>query len=213
MFSFSNKLYAITDRRLSGLSITEQVSQPIAGGARLIQIRDKELSAAELFREAEASINLARESGAQIIINDRADVAYALKAHGVHLGQEDLPPQAARQLLGPDAIVGISTHTLEQVYAARSQPVSYIAFGPVFPTTTKNNADPVVGIDAVRRVKEILGDKPLVAIGGITAANAASVIFAGADAIAMIGALYDPATTISENTSQMIELLTPREHV
>jgi thiamine-phosphate pyrophosphorylase len=213
MFSFSSKVYAITDRRLSGLSITEQVSQLIAGGARLIQIRDKELSAAELFREAEASINLAQESGAQIIINDRADLAYALKAHGVHLGQEDLPPQAARQLLGPDAIVGFSTHTLEQVHAARSQPVSYIAFGPVFPTMTKKNPDPVVGVDAIRRVKEIVGDKPLVAIGGITAANAPSVISAGADAVAMIAALCGRETTISRNTSQIIQLLTPVDRV
>src|SRR3954451_5624043 len=137
MFSFSHKGYAITDSRLSRLSITDQVSQLIAGGARLIQIRDKELSAAELFREGQASISLARESGARIIINDRADLAHALKADGVHLGQDDLPPQAARQLLGPDAIVGFSTHTLEQVHAACSQPLSYIAFGPVFPTTTK----------------------------------------------------------------------------
>jgi len=213
MFSLSNKLYAITDRRLSGLSISEQVSQLIDGGARLIQIRAKELSAAELLREAEASINLARASGARIIINDRADVALALKADGVHLGQDDLPPQAARQLLGPEAIVGFSTHTLEQAIAARSQPVNYIAFGPVFPTTTKKKPDPVVGVDAISRVKEIVGDMPLVAIGGITAENAPTVLSAGADAVAMIGALCAPQGSIGQNTAKIIQILTPAERV
>jgi thiamine-phosphate pyrophosphorylase len=117
-------------------------------------------------------------------------VARIAGADGVHVGQEDLPPAACRTVLGAGALVGLSTHDLAQVSAAVREPIDYLAVGPVFPTRTKANPDPVVGLDLVRRARD-LWSGPLVAIGGITAANAAEVVRAGADGVAVISALLD----------------------
>src|SRR5437879_3913067 len=125
MFSFANKLYPITDTRLSGLSQAAQVAQLIEGGATLIQLREKYLPAREFYQEAQEALRLARSRGSRIIINDRVDIALALKADGVHLGQDDLPPVAARKLLGADAIIGFSTHSAEQARTAIAMPVDY----------------------------------------------------------------------------------------
>lgn len=184
------KLYPITDRRLSGLSHAEQVARLCEGGARLIQLREKHLTPREFYREAEDALRVARACGARVVINDRADVALALGADGVHLGQDDLPPAAARELLGERAIIGFSTHSLEQAAEAARMPVDYVAIGPVFQTSSKENPDPVVGLEGVRRVRESMGETlSLVAIGGITADRARSVLEAGADSVAVIGAL------------------------
>ncbi|HEX3559929.1 MAG TPA: thiamine phosphate synthase [Pyrinomonadaceae bacterium] len=190
------KLYAITDRRLSGLSHAEQVARLCEGGARLVQLREKHLSPREFYREAEAALRAARACGTKLIINDRADIAQALGADGVHLGQDDVPPEAARSLLGTKAVIGFSTHGLEQAVAAARLPVDYVAIGPVFATSSKENPDPCVGLEGVWRVREAVGLLPLVAIGGITPQNARSVLDAGADSVAVIGALLalaDPA--------------------
>ena len=133
------KLYPITDRRLSGLSHAEQVARLCEGGARLVQLREKHLSPREFYREAEDALRVARGRGAKLIINDRADIALALGADGVHLGQDDMPPEAARALLGEGAIIGFSTHGLEQSVAAARLPVDYVAIGPVFATSSKEN--------------------------------------------------------------------------
>ena len=184
------KLYPITDRRLSGLSHAEQVARLCAGGARLIQLREKHLSPREFYREAEEALRAARACGARVVINDRADVALALGADGVHLGQDDLPPAAARELLGERAIIGFSTHSIEQAAEAARMPLDYVAIGPVFQTSSKENPDPVVGLEGVRRVRESMrGTLSLVAIGGITADRARSVLEAGAHSVAVIGAL------------------------
>jgi thiamine-phosphate pyrophosphorylase len=188
------KLYPITDRRLSGLSHAEQVARLIEGGATLIQLREKHRSPREFYREAEAALKTAHERGARLIINDRADIALALGADGVHLGQDDMPPAAARKLLDKDAIIGFSTHSVEQAIEAARMPVTYVAIGPVFATASKERPDPVVGLEGVRRVREAVGgDLPLVAIGGITRDNARSVLGAGADSVAVIGALIKPS--------------------
>ena len=185
------QLYPITDRRLSGLSHAGQVARLCEGGARLVQLREKHLSPREFYEEALEALRVARTFGARLVVNDRADIARAVGADGVHLGQDDMPPEAARALLGERALVGCSTHSVEQAVAAAATPVSYIAIGPVFATSSKENPDPVVGLEGVRRVRVAAGRVPLVAIGGITAESARSVLAAGADSIAVIGALLD----------------------
>lgn len=165
----------------------------IAGGAELIQLREKHLSPAEFFDDASDAIALARDHSVKIIVNDRVDIAAALDGDGVHLGQDDLPPAEARKILGDNAIIGFSTHTLEQVREALPLPVDYIAYGPIFDTKTKQNPDATVGLSALEAVREIIGDRPLVAIGGIDGDNYRSVMSAGADSVAIISSiLSDP---------------------
>ena len=183
------KLYPVTDRRLSGLSHAEQVARLCEGGARLVQLREKHLPPRDFYPEAVDALRVARTFGARLIINDRADVALAAGADGVHLGQDDLPPGAARALLGGAAVVGFSTHNVPQAVEAAGLPLSYLAIGPVFATSSKENPDPLVGPEGVRRVREAVPGVPLVAIGGITAENAPRVLEAGADSVAVIGAL------------------------
>src|SRR2546422_6666291 len=155
------RVYPITDTHLSGLSHAEQVKRLIAGGATLIQLRDKRAAPREFYREAAAALSVARGHGARLIINDRADIALALKADGVHLGQSDLPVSVARALLGSGAIIGVSTHDLEQARLALKQAVDYVAFGPIFTTNTKEAPDPVTGLEALRSIPS-LTDIPLV---------------------------------------------------
>lgn len=125
----------------------------------------------------------------RLILNDRAPLVAAAGWHGVHLGQDDLPPRQARDLLGPEAIIGLSTHSEQQTRAADLEPVDYVAIGPVFSTTSKSDTSPVIGIEGVRRARA-LTTKPLIAIGGITLVTAASVYEAGADSLAVISALF-----------------------
>ena len=183
------KLYAITDCGLSNCTHEEIVEQLLAGGARLIQLRDKDASARELLDAARACLPATRAAGAKLIINDRVDVALTADADGVHLGQEDLTVAEAREILGPDKIIGISTHSQDQFLAALDTSADYIAIGPIYPTTTKENPSPVVGLDLLRDAKSI-ADRPLVAIGGINQARAKEVLAAGADSLAVISALY-----------------------
>lgn len=199
-------LYPITDTTISALSVLEQVRRLIAGGATLIQIREKKASSRDFFDAAEASVLLARECGVRIIVNDRVDIAMVSKADGVHLGQEDLSPKYARELLGEKAIIGYSTHTIEQAAAAVKLPIDYLAFGPIFRTSTKIDPDPVVGPETLRRVKEIAEDLPLVAIGGITASNIGSVLDAGADTAAVISGILSDPDRIAENVAYLTQL-------
>ena len=186
-------LYPITDQRISGLSHAEQVVLLNSCGATLIQLREKIDPPLKFFDQAKSAVRVARDLGAKIIINDRVDIALAVKADGVHLGQQDLPPDAARRILGSEAIIGFSTHTLNQALLAAQMPVDYVAIGPIFPTTTKQSANAPLGLDGLGRVREALGATPLVAIGGITSENIGAVIKAGADVIALIGDIWAPA--------------------
>lgn len=191
------KLYPITDRSLSGLSHAGQVARLCEGGARLVQLREKHLSPREFYAEVLEAVRVARACGAKVVVNDRVDVALAAGADGVHVGQDDVPPEAVRALLGAGKIVGFSTHSVGQAAEAARLPVDYVAIGPVFDTSSKENPDPVVGLEGVRRVRAAVGNAvKLVAIGGITAETAPSVLEAGADSVALIGALLntsDPA--------------------
>jgi thiamine-phosphate pyrophosphorylase len=199
------KLYPITDTQASRLSHARQVEQLAAGGASIVQLREKRASPREFYNAALEAMSIARNLGVQIIINDRVDIAIAIKADGVHLGQDDLPADHARRLLGEGRIIGFSTHSPEQALAADSTSIDYVAIGPVFQTVTKENPDPVIGLEVVREVKGHLS-KPLVAIGGITLQTAPSVIEAGADSVAVISDLY-ASGEIVEQTRRFVELL------
>jgi thiamine-phosphate pyrophosphorylase len=204
------RLYPITDRLLSGLSHAEQVARLSEGGARLVQLREKHLSPREFYSEAEEALKVARARGVRLVINDRADIALALGADGVHLGQDDMPPLAARALLGDKAIIGFSTHSVEQAVGAARLPIDYVAIGPVFATSSKDNPDAVVGLEGVRGVREVLGPIPLVAIGGVTRERARAVLEAGADSVAVLSALLpslDPAEITRRTRFFLAELL------
>jgi thiamine-phosphate pyrophosphorylase len=171
------------------------------GGARLIQVRAKRLASGPLLDLCDAVVRLALPYGAVIIVNDRVDIAQMSGAAGVHVGQEDLPPAEARALLGPDAIVGFSTHTHAQIAAALTQPVSYVAVGPVFGTQTKDTGYEAIGLDLVAHAARNAAGLPVVAIGGITIDNAAAVLAAGATQVAVITDLLtggNPAARVRE---------------
>jgi thiamine-phosphate pyrophosphorylase len=195
------RVYALTDVQLSGLSHAQQVELLSLGGATLIQLREKQMPPREFYEQAKMAVR----PGVQLIINDRVDVALAVGAQGVHLGQDDMPPEAARKLLGPNAVIGYSTHNIEQAIAATKLPIDYLAIGPIFATTTKSDTAPVLGLRRLRAVREAIGAFPLVAIGGISHANAREVIGAGADSVAVIGALLSDSRRIPEATASLLQ--------
>jgi thiamine-phosphate pyrophosphorylase len=159
----------------------------VAGGCTLIQYRNKSGDSRQMLSHAR-ELRRVLGPGVRLIMNDRADLCLGANFDGVHVGQDDLSPAAARAIVGERLWVGTSTHNPAQVRAADSAPVDYIAIGPVFATSTKANPDPVAGLEGVRAARA-LSSKPLVAIGGITRGNARSVIEAGADAVAVISDL------------------------
>jgi thiamine-phosphate pyrophosphorylase len=198
-------LYAITDVRLSGLPHVEQVRRLAAGGATLVQLRDKNASPRDFHAAAAEVMAIAGALGVRIMINDRVDLALAVGAAGVHLGQDDLPPAKARQILGPSRILGFSTHNLSQAVAADSEPVDYIAIGPIFTTASKDRPDPVVGLEMLREVKSRVS-KPVVAIGGITLSSAKTLMAAGADSVAVISDLVASGDITSRTAEYLREL-------
>lgn len=180
-------LYAIIDAALlktSELSFAEMMAE---SGVELLQYRNKHASSRQLFEISQSiSVKLsAKAARPRFIVNDRADIALVVNAGGVHVGQEDLGVEDARGIMGADRWVGVSTHSLEQLDAADKTSADYIAFGPIFPTRSKENPDPVVGLDLLREVRRHTR-KPLVAIGGITLERAADVYRAGADSLAVM---------------------------
>ena len=197
------RIYPITDTAVSGLSHMEQVQRLIDGGATLIQLRDKHAAPKDFVREAEAAMTVARRNQVRIIINDRVDVAMAVDAAGVHLGQSDMPVEAARALLGGQRIIGFSTHNIAQVEGAATLSVDYVAFGPIFETHTKREHEPLVGLNRLRVVKELLAE-PLVAIGGITEENMRSALAMGADSVAVISDLLKEPSKIAEKLKRML---------
>ncbi len=206
MFPSGSRVYPITDVHLTGLSHSEQVALLIDGGATLIQLREKQLSPQEFFLQADEAVRFAHQSGVRVIINDRVDVALAVKADGVHLGQDDMAASGARELLGDKAIIGLSTHNSEQAVRAIEQPIDYIAIGPIFTTTSKANPDRAVGLEGIREVRRLVGEFPLIAIGGITIDNALAVFDAGADSVALISALLADRSRITSKTHQFLGL-------
>ena len=187
------RLYAIIDASCfpgsAGLFFAAE--ELAAAGTTLLQYRNKQGSARQMLEDAR---NLKRLVGTRVrlVMNDRADLALAAGFGGLHVGQDDLSPEASRRIIGPDQWLGVSTHNPGQIAEADKTDADYLAIGPVFATTSKANPDPVLGLEGVRRARE-LARKPLVAIGGITRNNARSVIEAGADSVAVISDLIrDP---------------------
>lgn len=183
-------LYVITDTGIARRTHLEIVREALAGGARVIQLRDKEAAASDLPEIARAVRRLTREAGACLIINDDPELARTVDADGVHVGQEDLDPGQVRAVVGPQRLIGLSTHNLDQARAAMQAPVDYIGVGPIYGTTTKQSLWPATGPELVRAVKKEVS-LPVVAIGGITLNRIPEVVCAGADNIAVIGDLMN----------------------
>ena len=190
------QLYLVTDQQaLRGRSLTDVVMLAVQGGATCVQLRDKTSNTRDFVALACALNKLLTPLGVPLVINDRIDVALACGAQGVHLGQSDMPIELARQLLPPQVFIGLSVETPEDVRHAASLPVDYLGVSPIFPTPTKTDTAPPWGLDGLRAVRA-LTDLPLVAIGGIHLSNAAEVLAAGADGLAVVSALCsvdDPA--------------------
>lgn len=195
------RLYAILDAACfnNADALFAAASELAATGVTLLQYRNKSGNVREMLeqgRELKRVVSRASGWGAEgairLIMNDRADLCVAAEFDGLHIGQDDISPEAARRIIGPDRWLGISTHNPEQLAEADKTDADYLAIGPVFSTSSKVNPDPVVGLEGVRRARELTG-KPMVAIGGITRANARSVTDAGADSVAVISDLIaDP---------------------
>jgi thiamine-phosphate pyrophosphorylase len=197
-------VYPITDKRLSGKpSHLAIVRELIRGGASLIQIRDKETSVRELLSDLRRCVEYAAVFGVQIIVNDRCDLALLSGAAGVHLGQDDLPPVAARGVLGRGAIFGFSTHSFAQVRKSIRLPIEYIGFGPIFATSTKPNHFPLVGLAALQQACR-LSAKPVVAIGGIDLGQIRDVLDAGAASAAVISSLMQ-AKNLARRMEQLLK--------
>mgnify|MGYP005835370309 CR=1 FL=1 len=191
------RLYPILDTATlerRGCDASSAAAAMLEGGARILQFRHKGNFTRDVFAQAERIAGLCRSAGALYIVDDRADIAMMLDA-GLHVGKDDVPVHIARRLIGPDRILGFSTHSQEQVAAAAGQPVDYLAFGPVYATASKENPDPVAGLEGLRAAKAGAAGRPIVGIGGITRANALETLAAGADSLAVIGdVLPDPCT-------------------
>jgi thiamine-phosphate pyrophosphorylase len=204
------RLYVILDSALLNIPVQDCAQELADAGVRLLQYRNKIAPARELLHGSRKLASLLIPLGVSFVVNDRPDVAVMAGASGVHVGQEDLDAEAARELVGHEKLVGISTHNLEQFRAAAATSADYIAVGPVFATSSKSNPDPVIGTEFVRRVRD-LSDKPIVAIGGITLDNAASVISAGADSVAVISDVLRAADRV-QRAKQYLETLGAANH-
>ncbi len=179
------RLYVILDSALLNVPVQDCARELADAGVRLLQYRSKTEPALNLLNFSRSLASLLIPRGVSFVVNDRPDIAVMAGASGVHVGQDDLGVEAARALVGNEKLVGVSTHNLQQFRAAAATSADYIAVGPVFATSSKANPDPVTGTEFIRQVRD-LSDKPIVAIGGITLENAASVIQSGADCVAVI---------------------------
>lgn len=196
-------LYAIIDNSICPEYLNIEIAQMIlAGGAKILQLRGKGLSARELLSQAMEINIFTRKAGAIFIVNDRADIALLSGADGVHLGQDDLPVAEARKILGMDRLIGVSTHNLEQAKKAESEGANYIGFGPVFGTKTKADAEEEKGLEALQEVKTSV-KIPVVAIGGINIENIEKVMYTGVDGAAVISAIAK-AENMEETTRRLL---------
>lgn len=200
--------YPILDTNIAmrrGVEPVHAARQILDAGAQILQFRHKDFLSREAFGWLEQIAEITRAAGAMLVVNDRADLAKLFSA-ALHLGQEDLLPSVARRVVGPDTMVGFSTHNEAQLRAANEEPADYLALGPLFGTVTKENPDPTVGLDDFRRLRP-LSTRPLVAIGGITRANALHAIDAGADSVAVIGDLFPQDGNVGSRTREWLRLL------
>ncbi len=198
-------VYPITDKQLAHrnnhLSIVRDL---VRGGATLIQVRDKETPVGELLIDLCRCVEHCQKHEVLLLVNDRCDLALSSRADGIHLGQDDLPVEAARRLLGRRRLIGLSTHSLAQLRRSHSLPVDYVGFGPVFATKTKADASASVGIEGLRRACRE-SDRPVVAIGGIGMKQISEILNAGASSAAVISALMK-AENLARTMEQMLKL-------
>jgi len=208
------KFYPILDPEIAarhGIDPVAAAEQILEGGATILQFRHKGCFSREVFAQLERVAQLCRDAGALFVVNDRADLA-ALTGAALHLGQDDLTPSAARKVVAAKTIIGFSTHNESQLRAAAAEPADYLALGPIFSTASKQNPDPVVGLGELRRLRP-LTDRPLVAIGGITRANAQAVLAAGANSVAIIGDLFAENGNVRVHTQEWVSLTRNAQNV
>ena len=205
----TSRLYAIVDAEAlsaRGVTLVDFAHELRAAGVELVQYRDKVGSPQAVLRAASILRETLSGTACRLIMNDRSDLAVLAGFDGVHVGQADLSPEDAQRVVGAGRIVGVSTHTGDQVQAANSTGADYIAIGPAFATGTKPDAEQVVGLEGIRRARTLTA-KPLVAIGGITRANVRSVIDAGADSVAVISALFAANESVEQVARDFLRLL------
>jgi thiamine-phosphate pyrophosphorylase len=208
------RFYPILDPEIAARHHVDPIAaaeQILEGGATILQFRYKGFLSREVFAQLESVVQLCRDAGALFVVNDRADLA-ALTSAALHLGQDDLTPIAARKVVGEQTLIGFSTHNEAQLRAASAEPADYLALGPIFSTASKQNPDPVVGLDELRHLRP-LTDRPLVAIGGITRANAQSVLAAGADSVAIIGDLFPADGNMRARAQEWVSLTRDTQNV
>jgi len=208
------KFYPILDPEIAtrhGVDPVAAAEQMLEGGATILQFRHKGFFSREVFVQLERVAQLCRDAGALFVVNDRADLA-ALTGAALHLGQDDLTPSVARKVVGTKTLIGFSTHNERQLRDAATEAANYFALGPIFGTASKQNPDPIVGLDELRRLRP-LTDRPLVAIGGITRANAQSVLAAGADSVAIIGDLFAENANVRARTEEWVSLTRDTQNV
>jgi thiamine-phosphate pyrophosphorylase len=200
------RFYPILDTETAakrGAGVVDAATLILEGGAGILQFRHKAFWSREVFEDLEQIAEMCQACGVPLIVNDRADMARLMEA-GLHLGQDDLPPSAARGILG-NAALGFSTHNEAQLLAAQAEPADYLALGPIFGTVSKANPDPVVGLEGLRRLRS-LTNRPLVAIGGIARGNARAVFDSGADSVAVIGDLFPEDGDIAGRIREWIKI-------
>jgi len=210
-YEFS-RLYFLTDRDLSRKGNVEDVRAALDGGVRIVQYREKALSFREQIREALRIKELCRSAGATFIVNDRVDLALSMEADGVHLGQEDMPLESARRLMGQDKLIGITVHSGTEAVAAVADGADYLGVSPIFATSTKADAGAPIGLEGLREIRAKI-EIPIVGIGGITKENARQVLEAGADAVCAISAIVtqeDVKTSVRDWISYLGNQ--PRKH-
>jgi len=206
---YLNGLCFITDRRICDLTAQETAHIVLRAGIKWIQYREKDKSRREIYHESIRLKNLAEKFNAVFIVNDHPDIALAVNADGVHLGQDDLPLKEARKILGKEKIIGVSTHSIEQAIEAERGGASYIGFGPIFLTETKDAGEPK-GIQMLREIKRLI-TIPVVAIGGINIENIKPTLDSGADAVAVASAILKG--DISENIKRFLDMLYKRNRI
>jgi thiamine-phosphate pyrophosphorylase len=205
--SISGPLYILTDRNLSGLSHIQTVRRAISAGVKVVQMREKFMSRRDIFKEAFQIRMLTAKHKVTFVLNDYIDIALAVGADGVHIGQEDMPVEDAKKILGRKMFVGVSTHNLKQALDAQNKGADYIGFGPMFETSTKDAGMPK-GVRALKKIREHISI-PIVAIGGISHDNAGEVLDAGADMCAVVSGIL--SGDIRENVRKFMEAVKQRQ--
>ena len=202
------KLYLITDRKQTKLPLPDAVRLALQGGARAIQLREKDLPVRELLSLAGEIRTITREFGAKLFINDRIDVAVAVEADGVHLRHESMPAPAIRKVLGAKMLLGVSTHTLEEARAAEAMGADFVTFGPVYETPSKISFGAPAGLEALRWAAKAV-DIPVFALGGIKSRNIGHVLWAGAYGVSMISTIFcaEDVQRAAKNISELIQIV------